>query len=502
VNYPGNLYLGSSNSNMLGAGSFNVLGNSQVVIKAKAINLKDTHLKSDNNNGTHLSARSTNIACNFSTTNGFPDVPIYEKIEYGIELPDEIQAQIDLFLNSNTSAANANHPGLNPYDPDDISIEATVTADINDAHFTVPSTIPNNPTIQTFKVYGFYYQEAAASADLTTWTVNTHTPYPFRIRIAPPYIGNYEVEFSVKYKTSAGYKTLSLSSFMCGNNSGPGSGLLTANFNAVANTSGKAIAKGYLEVGQHKRHLRHSYDNSSFFPIGMNIPKPPCSNNPCPDPQINPQGMINRRYEFSQLSANGGNYTRILSFSGTDNGVNYVENTKRRQVDPINQIGNYQANQHIMMETDLDIKAFEDYGIFATWCLQAYGFDEIPNINEYYDSWAINPYSYELNQSNILSFFEANESKRFFKNRLRYVQARWGYSAAIAIYQLNSEIDDFGRYRLGTAPNEVWVNRYRTDPTFAQKGEAWQIEMAGYIKSIYPNHLISSSYVCRFQHNL
>ena len=485
--YPGNLYLGSSQGNMIGGGTFTVEGSSEVDIKAKAINFKNTHLGSgDPNFKVHANIKSMSIASNYNSNNSIPQVPLYEKIEYGIELPEEIQNKIDLFLNSNTSAADPNHSGINPYDPQDISVEATITGTV--IHPTIGTT-PFNAT-----VYGFYFQEASPTIDLMSWTVNNQTPYPFRVRFAPPWLGDYSITFKITYWNNGAYHIINLAGVAMF----PGSTGGTTNFlfNGVANTSGKAIAKGYLEVGQHKRHLRHGYDKTSFFPIGMNIPQPICSTSACDDgPLFTPQGMANRRYEFTQLAANGGNYTRILTFGDRENGTNCVEITHRISGDPLNVIGNYHINQDKMMETDLDIQTFENNGIFATWCLQTYGFDDIPNTNDYYASWSTNPYKYELNNNSVTEFFTDADCQRFFKNRLRYIQARWGYSASIAIYQLDSEIDDFGRYKTGTGANEHWVCPYRVDQTYAQKGHQWQIEMSGHLKSIYPNHLISSSYV-------
>jgi hypothetical protein len=493
IYYPGNLHLGSAQGNMLGTGNFTVEGSANADITAKEINFKNTHIgSSDPNFKVHASTKSFELACNFNSTASVPEVPLYEKIEYGIELPDEIQEKINLFLNSNSSAANPNHPGLNPYDPQDISVEASITHTINDTRYNLNTAPPFfTPQLSsTITVYGFYYQEASPTADLTGWTVNEQTDYPFRIRFAPPYLGDYVITFKIVYWDNGSYHTIDLDGVSVFPDQPAGT--FGFNFKAVANTSGKAIAKGYLEVGKHKRHLRHSYDKTSFFPIGMNVPQGIGSNSNNDNGAFNkPEGMANRRYEFSQLAANGGNYTRILSFGDREGGPNCVEITHRRDNDPYFLIGNYQINQDKMMETDRDVACFEDNGIFATWCLQTYGFDDMPDTNHYYATWSINPYKYELNHDQVTDFFTANDCQRFFRNRLRYIQARWGYSASIAIYQLDSEIDDFGRY----GENGHLVNPYRVNSSYAEKGHNWQITMAGQLKSIYPNHLISSSYV-------
>lgn len=290
-----------------------------------------------------------------------------------------------------------------------------------------------------------YFQEAAPTSDLTSWTVNTSTPYPFRIRMAPPYKGNYHVTFKVTYWNNGSYSTIDLSGTTLGSQPNATS-TLSLDFDGADNNSGKAIAKGYLQVGNDKRHLRHGYVKTSFFPIGMNVPQGVFSNsNDDIAPLNTPLGLSNRRNEFTQLAGNGGNYARILSFGDrgdniTGGGANCVEITHRGDNDPYFLIGNYQINQDKMGETDHDIECFENNGIFITWCLQTYGFDDMPDTNHYYATWPINPYKYELNHIEVTDFFTESDCQKFFKNRLRYIQSRWGYSASIAIYQLEVKL--------------------------------------------------------------
>lgn len=141
----------------MGGGSFTIDGNSDVVIKAKAINFKNTHIgSSDPNFKAHATLKNMSLASNYNYANGIPQVPLYEKIEFGIELPEEIQDKIDLFLNSNTSAANPNHTGLNPYDPQDISVEATVTGNITDAKYPMHQALFNENLPSSVTVFGLF----------------------------------------------------------------------------------------------------------------------------------------------------------------------------------------------------------------------------------------------------------------------------------------------------------------------------------------------------------
>jgi hypothetical protein len=500
IKYPGNLYLGCSLGNLIGGGSFTVEGSSEVDIKAKAINLKNTHLGStDPNFKVHANTKSMAVASNYVATASIPQVPIYEKIEYGIELPQEIQSKINLFLNSNTSAANPNHPGLNPYDPQDISVEATITGIINDVNMAPGVDLDFNTT-----VYGFYYQEAIPSADMMSWNVNNATPYPFRIRFAPPWLGEYTITFKITYWNNGGYQIINLS----GVTMFPGStgGTMGFLFNGVANNSGKSIAKGYLEVGQHKRHLRHSYDKTSFFPIGMNLPELPEApsftwTGPSPIHKYTPWGYETRRNNyFSTMASNHGNFVRVISFSD----VNAIERTGGSYEYHIGpgapstpetglNLGNYQINQKHMAETDKDITKMEDLGIFTNFCLLIHFPFEAMNDSWLNDDWEHNAYRLELNLTNVKDFFSDPSAQRYFKNKLRYAQARWGYSAAIGMWQLASEISQFGNIALvGVGP--YFHDSPYYDQDHVEKLYLWQCTMTNYLKNIYPDHLTNTCY--------
>ncbi len=501
IKYPGDLYLGSAQGGMITGGSFTIEGNSDVNINAKTINFKNTHLGStDPNFKVHASVKNMSLASNYNYANGIPQVPLYEKIEFGIELPNEIQEKIDLFLSSNTSAANPNHPGLNPYDPQDISVEATVTGTITDPRYFLNQLAFNQSFPSSVIVYGFYFQEAAATSDLLAWTINTSTAYPFRVRMAPPFKGSYHVTFKITYRNNGSYTTIDLSGTTLDPQNNLTGSNLNLDFEGVANTSGKAIAKGYLEVGNDKRHLRHGYNKTSFFPIGMNLPElpaPPGFNWNRDPLRYTPFGYNVRRDSYlTNLAYNHGNFVRMISFAeinAIETAAGGYEDTKFvPNYTSFGQLGNYQKNQKHMWETDMDLERCENLGVFLNFCLQIhFPLEKIDDGRE--ENWQHNAYKIELGLGEVKDFFSNTNANKFFRNKLRYAQARWGYSAAIGMWQLASEISQAGIIGIPGKGPYFYDSQYY-DQDHVQKLFDWQCTMTDYIKSVYPNHLTNTCY--------
>src|ERR1043165_6870322 len=98
--------------------------------------------------------------------NGFTGIPQYDRFEIGVILPKNIQDQIDNFLSTGV--------GINPYDPNQIKVYCGYT----------PVGSSN-----TYWRNGFYYHDFGVQAN--SW-VEQSTPYKFRIRFAPPTVGDYD----------------------------------------------------------------------------------------------------------------------------------------------------------------------------------------------------------------------------------------------------------------------------------------------------------------------
>lgn len=78
-------------------------------------------------------------------------------------------------------------------------------------------------------------------------------------------------------------------------------------------------------------------------------------------------------------------------------------------------------------------------------------------------------------------FFASRKARDWYKNRLRYIVARWGYSPSIAMWEFFNEVDNV-QFRDGNNPID---GKLITD---------WHKEMSSYIKQIDPyNHIVTTS---------
>lgn len=79
------------------------------------------------------------------------------------------------------------------------------------------------------------------------------------------------------------------------------------------------------------------------------------------------------------------------------------------------------------------------------------------------------------------NFFVSEAAKVRFKNRLRYIVARWGYSPAIGMWEFFNEIDNI-------------QFRDKNNPIPAEDIVGWHAEMAKYLKSLDPfGHIVTTS---------
>ena len=116
-------------------------------------------------------------------------------------------------------------------------------------------------------------------------------------------------------------------------------------------------------------------------------------------------------------------------------------------------------------------------GRYYTLCLQNHGQidDTGPN-----NQWATNPYNTANGGTcaTPTAYWTDASARATYKNKLRYIMARWGYSPNVLAWELFNEMDltkNFAANRANAA--------------------TWAIEMAAYLKNIDPNtHLVSNSY--------
>lgn len=105
--------------------------------------------------------------------------------------------------------------------------------------------------------------------------------------------------------------------------------------------------------------------------------------------------------------------------------------------------------------------------------------DEL-NISYFGVDWNSNPYNIQNGGmcTDVWDFFILPAAKAAFKNRLRYVAARWGFAPQLMGWELLSEADNFS-----------WYSTYKSQIA------AWANEMATYLRQIDPNdHLVSMGF--------
>lgn len=101
------------------------------------------------------------------------------------------------------------------------------------------------------------------------------------------------------------------------------------------------------------------------------------------------------------------------------------------------------------------------------------------------DRWSINPYNAANGgpAATPTEFFTSAEAREQYKDRLRYIVARWGYSTSIGAWEFFNEIDNAaynGTENSLAIPTDAIVS--------------WHDEMSTYLKSIDPyDHIVTTS---------
>lgn len=389
-----------------------------------------------------------------------PLIETYERLELGISLPDSVSKMISNFIKDSIT-----NQKLNPFNPEDIDIKAD---------FYIKEG--ENWKLKQF-VYAFYYEDFkrnTSSKNLNDWNWSKlKTKNNFRIRFAPTQAGKWKFIVSIKIKNQ---KTITLEEkeFSCekGNN------------------------LGFVKVSESKRYFK--LGENTFLPIGQNLPKTVCyfekdstgkvindefncANCPCAFVEeycphlrklpINPNAFITYNKELEKLKNAGGNYFRVMIFPHTYE----FEFAK---------IGNYSERLNTAWELDkmiekaeeLDLKMNLDLMYPTPLMKNNYGVDAWDWLKDHKNDV---PFAYagDLNLKEPIEFLTSPLAKKHYKNKLRYIIARWGYSTAIAQFEMMNEIN--------TLYKDYPVEIYQ-----------WQLEMTKYIKEElnHTNQLLGVNY--------
>ena len=301
-----------------------------------------------------------------------------------------------------------------PFDQDQIAVDALVTA----------------PSGKLLTVPAFFFQnferQVWGRAKRTTEEVMAEGgPGEWRVRYMPSEAGKYSVR--IRARDNSGATTSEAAAF----------------------TARAGAGDGYIRVSTKDSHYFEFDDGKPFFANGLNIVEHPLS----------------EYYRYiPSLGKAGGNFSRLwigFEYFGLELGP----------------MGDYRLDNAWQLDQVMNLS--EEYGVHQKICI-----DWIRNITPRglpRRNFDREDYAYSVSNggpaATTKDFYVLPESKRLFKNRLRYIVARWGYSTHVMAWELWNEID--------------LVDQEVRDPKIIVP---WTQEMCAYLKSIDPwQHLTTNS---------
>ncbi len=353
---------------------------------------------------------------------------IRHRIGEPVEFPIEIKPQVVEIIDS----ANYDKPVITeitaPSDVDRldrfefaIDIDSFYNNPYNPEEIDITAEF-TSPSGKKHRAIGFFYQ----GYDKTGRNVFIEKGEPeWRVRFAPSEPGRWQ--YSIIVNNPAGETRSDIKYFDCSDSDNP----------------------GFIVTKPDSRLLW--FDNGEpYFAVGQNL------------------GWVLREDEwsfadyFKEFHNTGQNWTRIWNCPW---GI-IVEWGEPRGKG----LGQYSQEDAYRFDNIIDM--CEDYGIYFQMVINYHGmFKERSN-------WTTNPYNFTEGGpcENPEDFFTDAKAKEYFKRRLRYFIARYGYSPSILAWELFNEVD-------------------LTDSYDEQVVTEWHKEMIEYIREIDPhNHLITTSF--------
>jgi PKD repeat protein len=289
-----------------------------------------------------------------------------------------------------------------------------------------------SPSNEVSMVDGFYYQGYdlnPPSGDL----IPDGDPV-WKIRFSPSETGTWTYE--IRCSDNTGTTFSSTYTFACLSSADPG---------FVRTTSSK-----FLKFD----------DDTTFFPIGENLAW-----------SYGDDGFYEYNHWMDSLSANGANFIKLI-MTPWSFGIEW-SNTG---------LGNYTNRLDIAFWLDWVMEKATSQGSYIELCPLMH--DEVSTLAS--NQWQYSPYNAANGGpcQNTWDFYTNATAKDYYKRKLRYINARWGYSTHIMAWELACEIDNTGDF-----------NDHRDEIN------DWLVETGQYLNSIDINdHLISLGYAF-FEHD-
>lgn len=329
----------------------------------------------------------------------------HEKVELGLYVPKKIQDDIDTFFDMQKKGPNE----LNPYNRHDIDITVSIFKD----------------GVHEQDVDAFYYREYTPNRQNKYWRL-VPNECNWRVRFAPrSYGGKWFAAITIKARNHKLYQAI------------------------IPFTVNDSDNPGYLEIGKHKKFLRSSYDKKSFFGIGQSLTWAAKKNGNYNYSSANLTEFFEFHAVVKKFVENGGNFCRINSISvGHD-----------FELEALN---NYDTRQQIAWDFDRVVDYLELNNVYMMFVIKhhEHWYPRKPGWDGWLgERWNENPYNSKdefmrdkFPEESIqgvdapIDFFTSPQALDYFKNYMRYVQSRWGYSTSVAAWQVFSEIDLIADY--------------------------------------------------------
>ena len=420
---------------------------------------------------------------------GVGRVGLYEKMEIGLRLDSLVEEKVTNFL--------LDRPGdkLNPFDPDDIDIRAEFFHETPGIDYGIR------------RRHGFFFQDFTRDLDtagLACCWDTVATQYRFRIRFTPRQLGRWCYRITVKVRGEPDLD-LGLRPFNC--------------------RPSVAASKDFARVGASNRYF--AIGPKTWFPVGINIP--------WPDFQYQ-GGATDGFAQYRDEVVGTGEYALYEQRIAT--AKKSGANSFRMLVAPWNfeiefeELGNYSQRMTSARELDRLLEKCKELDLRMHLNLQVHYPFDVPskfghfnwdwgNESHYqthypglYDSLANcifnnpleQPYCYadELPGVNTpKDFLQDSTARSWYKKRLRYMVARWGYSPNIYLMELMSEINNLGSQTEWEEPGcdrgPNYASPSAQDPDYPGLLNDWQREMCRYIKHDlgHKDHMLAVNYTGR-----
>jgi type IX secretion system substrate protein len=471
--------------------------------------------------------------------NGKIEVGKYEKLELKLLIDptfDSIQSRIDEFVSARIGDLDATVNMLNPFMEWDIDAQAIFIHDVTGKIKKVDGFYNNEYTRKPVTDYNMSERtiddtngEPVGILGDSWESVDVNNTGYFHFRIALDLIENWDCYVRIVVSEEFVYE------------------IPVPKIHVVESTN-----KGFMKVGKTNRFF--TIGDETFNPIGQNLVYPGSATVndklfmalfPDEEPPVDPIYAPTQEsyasslcYDFwdvilDRYAENGGNYYRIL-LSPQEFDIEFEL------------LGNYYNRLHYAQEIDNTVEHAEENDLKIHFCMEAHfpfeylspymakdwSYDRIISAYDsdeqlglgspvYYD-WAsiapsLDPYP------NNRNFLQDESAIKYWKQRLRYIISRWGYSTAIGAFQLFSEINNIGQVKTGysgsrrsdvdedkrdeydamvafaiTNPDGTRAyNPYKHNPERIQANvDSWHTTMADYIKEDldHKDHLICASY--------